>query len=143
MPKRSHGTINVDDLAKSINMDRGLIDGLLQFDHDELSTLIAHVANEAKITGATLKKARTDLPSFSATKWSDFAAQSGLSQNIEHVELETFTTTKHHLPPSLHEAMFEDVWRWQDVYREKVDQTRGLRILDPVCQPNNGYMQFV
>ncbi|KAF8239902.1 hypothetical protein L208DRAFT_1235683 [Tricholoma matsutake] len=131
MPKRT-----IDDLADSINMDRGLIDGLLQFDRDELAALFAHIANEAK-TPTAFKKARIDLPSFSA-KWSDLAPQFGLSPDIEQLDLETFTTPKYYLPPSLHEAMFENAWRWQDVYREKVDQTREearVRILDPYIVP--------
>ena len=45
-----------------------------------------------------------------------------LPSDIELLDLETFTTPKYYLPPSLHEAMFENVWHWQDVYREKVDQ---------------------
>jgi hypothetical protein len=141
MSKRTNENIN--DIANSINMDRGLIDGLLQFDRDELAALFAHIANEAKIPNAIFKKARTDLPSFSAAKWFDLAAQFDLSLDIEQLDLKTFTTPKYHLPPSLHEAMFENAWRWQDVYREKVDQTREERILDPVCQSNSGYIHLV
>jgi hypothetical protein len=135
-----------EDLAGSINMDRGLIAGLLEFDRDELTTLLAHIANEAKIPTAAFKKVRIELPSFSVDKWSEFASQFGLSPKIEFVKLETFTIPKYYLPPSLHEAMFKNAWRWQDVYREKVDQTRegvGMRILDPVCQPNSGYLHYL
>ncbi|KAF8239885.1 hypothetical protein L208DRAFT_1560090, partial [Tricholoma matsutake] len=87
---------------------------------------------------ATFKKARIDLPSFSVTKWSDLAPQFGLSLDIEQLDLETFMTPKYYLPPSLHEAMFENAWRWQDIYREKVDQTREeacMRILDLYIVP--------
>ena len=76
------------------------------------------------------------IDSFSATKWSDLASQFGLPQKVSQVKLDIFKTPKYHLPLSLHEAMFENAWRWQDVYQEKVDQTReegSVRILDPVC----------
>jgi hypothetical protein len=145
MPKRSNDDINVDDLAESFNMDRGLIEGLLEFDRDELAALFARIAN-ADIPTATFKKARIDPPSFSVAKWSTFAQQFGLPQDVEQLKLETFTTPKYYLPPSLHEAMFENAWLWQDVYREMIDQTREearVRILDPVCQPNSVYMHFV
>jgi hypothetical protein len=111
MPKQQRSkddNINVNDLTAAINMDKGLIDGLLQFNCDELAMLIAHVANEANITTTTFKITRTNLPSFSVTKWSNLAEQFGLSQNIEQLELESFTTAKYHLPPSLHEVMFEN-----------------------------------
>ena len=42
--------------------------------------------------------------------------------------------------------MFENAWRSQDVYREKVDHTTEeakVRILEPVCQPNSNYMHFL
>ena len=140
MPKRTNDNVNINDLADSFNMDGGLIDGLLQFDRDELVALFAHIANEAKIPTATFKKARIDLPSFSVARWCDLAPQFGLSPDVEQLYLETFTTPKYYLPPSLHVAMFENAWRWQDVYREKVDQTgeeARVRILDPVCQSNS------
>jgi hypothetical protein len=146
MPKRTNDDIDVDDLVEAINMDRGLINGLLQFNRDELEALFAHIANEAKISTASFKKARINLPSFCDAKWSDLAPQFGLPSDIELLDLETFTTPKYYLPPSLHEAMFENAWRWQDVYHEKVDYTREearVRLLDPVCEPNSGYMHFL
>jgi len=121
----SKRTNDVNDLAGLISMNKGMIAGLLEFDRDELATLLAHIANEAKIPTAAFKKARIELPSLSADKRSEFAPQFGLSPKIEYVKLETFTTPKYYLPPSLHEAMFENAWRWQDVHCEKVDQTRG------------------
>lgn len=98
-------------------MNRGLIDGLLQFNRDELAALFAHVANKAKISTVSLKKARIDLLSFSVAKWSDLAPQFGPRSHIRQLDLETFTTPKYYLPPSLHEAMFENAWHWQNVYR--------------------------
>lgn len=145
MSKRTNN--DIDDLAGSTNMDRGLIAGLLELDRDKLTTLLARIASEAKIPTAAFKKARIELSSFSADKWFEFAPQFGLPPKIEYVKLETFTTPKYYLPPSLHETMFENAWRWQDVYREKVDQTRegvGIRILDPVCRPNgSGYLHYL
>ena len=79
-------------------------------------------------------------------KWSEFAKEFGLPDNASHLGLASFKTPRYRLSPSLHEAMFENAWCWQDVYREMIDQTREearVRILDPVCQPNSVYMHFV
>ena len=144
--KRSKDDIDIESLVESVPLDKGLVDGLQQLDRDELAAVLAHVANVANISTAAFKKTRIELPSFSVAKWSNFAEQFGLPQNVLKLELEPFTTPRYRLPPSLHEAMFENAWRWQDVYREKVDHTREearVRILDPVCQPNSGYMHFL
>ena len=136
MPKRKNVDSTVDDLAEAFNSDKGLIDGLLEYDRDELAELIAHVANKAGITTATFKKARIELTSFTAAKWSDVAPSFGLKTDVELLELATFKTAKYCLPPSLHETMFENAWHWQDVYREHIDRTREethVRLLDPVC----------
>ena len=135
MPKRNND-IDVEDL---ITWNEKSIDGLLQLDFDQLVVVLAHIANEACISTDLIKTARVDLPSFSAAKWSDLAPQLGLPQDVSHVDLDTFKTPRLHLPLSLHEAMFENAWLWQDVCREKVDQLRveaNIRILDPVCRPN-------
>ena len=136
MPKRNYNDFSADNLADAFNGDKGLIAGLLDFNSEELTKLLGHVANLANIPTATFKKARTELPSFSTAKWSEFAPKFGLPANIDHVKLDTFTTPKYRLPPSLHELMFENAWRCQDVYREKVSQTREeatSKILEPVC----------
>lgn len=133
MPKRKYYDITPEDLAEEFNADKGLIDGLLEFNLDELATLFGHVANVTKMPTATFKKARTQLPSFSTAKWSKFAPQFGLSPNIDRVTLDPFITPKYCLPPSLHEEMFENAWHSQDVYREKVEQTIGGKMLEPVC----------
>ncbi|KAF8230837.1 hypothetical protein L208DRAFT_1399821 [Tricholoma matsutake] len=138
MPKRTKDDIDVDSLVELVNLDNGLVDGLLQLDRDELASLLAHIANEASITTTTFKKARIELPSFSVAKWSKFAEQFDLPQDVSALELEPFTTPRYRLPLSLQEAMFENAWRWQDVYREKVDHTREearVRILDPYIVP--------
>lgn len=144
MPKQIKDVINVDTIVESINQDNGLLDGLLQLDHDQLVILLAHIANEAGVANTTFKRVRVELPSFSVTKWSQFAKQFGLPGDASRLQLECFTTPRYCLPLSLQKAMFENAWQWQDVYLEKVDHKREarLRILDPVCQPNNNYMWF-
>jgi hypothetical protein len=111
---------------------------------DELAVLLADLANSANLPNATFKKARVDLPSFSAVKWSEFAKEYSLPDNASYLNLKSFKTPRYRLPPSLHQAMFENAWRWQDVYREKVEQEREearVRLLEPVCQPNIGYVR--
>ena len=142
MPKRSHDT-DVEELVESINLDKGLIDGLLQLKPDELASLLGEVANKANLPTTTIKKFRADLPSFSVAKWTDFASQFGLNQDASLLKLDTFKTPRYYLPPSLHVIMFENAWQWQDVYCEKYDQTREqarIRILDPVCQSSSRYI---
>ena len=146
MPKRTKDDIDVDSLVELINLDNGLVEGLLQLDRDELAWLLAHIANEANITTTTFKKARIDLPSFSVAKWSKFAEQFGLPEDASALELEPFTTPTYRLPLSLQQAMFEHAWRWQDVYREKFEHTTEegkVRLLDPVCQPNSDHIHFL
>ncbi|KIL58137.1 hypothetical protein M378DRAFT_170927 [Amanita muscaria Koide BX008] len=135
MPEPTYDDIDVDSLVDSINLD---IDGLLELDRDELAALLAHIANEARITTTMFKKARIELPSFSLAKWSKFAEQYGLPQDVSALKLEPFKTPRYCLPLSLQEAMFENAWRWQDVYREKADHTKEksrVRILDPYIVP--------
>jgi hypothetical protein len=107
---------------------------------------LADLANLANLPTVAFKKARVDLPSFSMVKWTEFSREYGLPLNVSHLQLISFTTKRYRLPPSLHKAMFENAWCWQDVYREKVDQGREearLRLLEPVCQLNNDYMRFI
>jgi len=129
--------IDVDDVVSCINLDKGLVHGLLDLTHDELVAVLADVANKAQITNSNFKKARIDLPSFSTVKWSNFAEQYGLSPDPERVSFEAFSTPRYRLPPTFHKMMFESAWRSQDVFREPPYQTREdakVRILDPVCQ---------
>jgi len=132
MPKR-----NRDD---DIDIDTRWLPGLQGRNDDELAAVLGHFANKAGITTAMFKKARTELSSFSTTKWSDFATQSVFPLDPSRLRLNSFKTPRYHLPLSFHEAAFENAWRWQDVYREKVETT--VRILDLVCQPISGYMHF-
>jgi hypothetical protein len=145
-PKRNQDDIDIESFIEAVPLDNGLIDGLQQLHRDELAAVLAYVANVANISTAAFKKSRIGLPSFSEAKWSDFAKQFGLPQDVLKLKLEPFTTPRYRLPPSLHEAMFENAWRWQDIYREKVDHTMEeakVRILDTVCQLNSRYMHFL
>ncbi|KAM6493583.1 hypothetical protein JOM56_011717 [Amanita muscaria] len=138
MAKHSREDIDVDELINSINLDKGLRAGLLELTADELAALLADFANLANLPTAAFKKARLGLPSFSTVKWAEFAEEYGLPLNPSHLGLEPFTTPRYRLPPSLHETMFENAWRWQDVYREKVDQGReegNARLLEPYIVP--------
>ncbi|KIL59813.1 hypothetical protein M378DRAFT_84610 [Amanita muscaria Koide BX008] len=138
MAKRSREDIDVDELINSINLDKGLRAGLLELTADELAALLADFANSANLPTAAFKKARLGLPSFSTVKWAEFAEEYGLPLNPSYLGLEPFTTPRYRLPPSLHETMFENAWRWQDVYREKVDQGREegkARLLEPYIVP--------
>jgi len=122
---------------------KGLRAALLELTPDELAALLADLANSANLPNATFKRARLDLPSFSAVKWSEFAEGYGLHEDASCLNFESFETPRYRLPPSLHQAMFENAWRWQDVYREKLDlgeETR-VRLLEPVCQLNSDYMR--
>ena len=146
MTKRCREDIDVDQLIDSINLDKGLRAGVLELTADELTALLADFANLANIPSAAFKKARVDLPSFSTVKWTEFAGEHGLPLNASHLQPASFTTPRYLLSPSLHEAMFENAWRWQDVYREKVDRGREegrVRLLEPVCQLISDYMHFV
>jgi len=145
MTKRGREDVDVDQLIDSINLDKGLRAGVLELTADELAAVLADFANLANLPTAAIKKARVDLPSSSTVKWTEFAREYGLPLNASHLQLGSFTTPRYRLPPSLHEDMFENAWRWQDVYREKVDQGREearVRLLEPVCQLNSDYMRY-
>jgi len=141
MPKRRTEDIVVEDVIECINLDRGMVDGLLDLTHDELAAVLGHIANKGDIPTVTFKMARTALPSFSTMKWTNFASQFGLPTNPEKLNFAPYSTPRCRLPPSFQKTMFQNAWHWQDVYRETVDQTREearLRILEPVCQLKSG-----
>ena len=133
-PKRTDSS-DVDSIVES--EDNELVDRLLQVDRDELTKLLAHISNEASITTTMIKAAKTELSSFSTTKWSKFAKTHGLPENPSDLRLERFSTPRYRLPLSLQASMFENAWRWHDVYGEKIIHTREaprVKILEPVCQ---------
>ncbi len=84
-----------------------------------------------------IKAAKTDLSSFSTTKWVEFAKAFGLPKDPSNLRLKRFSTPGYRLPLSLQVSMFENAWRSQDVYGEKIIHTREapvVKILEPVCQ---------
>ncbi|KAF9509088.1 hypothetical protein BS47DRAFT_1301961, partial [Hydnum rufescens UP504] len=105
---------------------------------DELTALLADLANSANIPISALQKPTPNLPSFSAAKWSEVARGLGMQSVASRATLEHFQTPKYYLPLSLHEAMFENAWRWHDFYRERPEQTREaarVRLLEPYIVP--------
>lgn len=142
MPKRHSEDIDIEDFTDGITN----IDEILELNRDECAAVLGYIADKAEISMTSLKKARTRLPSFSGANWANFALQYGLHKDASMLVLEPFSTPRYCLPPSMHVTMFENAWRWQDVYREKSAQSReeaAVRILDPVSQPNNSYMHFI
>ena len=66
MSKRTKDdSADADSLIKSTNID---LDKCLKLDKEDLTTILAHIANQAGITITSFKKARVDLPSFSTVK---------------------------------------------------------------------------
>ena len=145
MAKRGRHDIDVDEIIDSMNLKEGLRSAVLELTPDQLTALLADLANSANLSTAAFKKARVDLPSFSTVKWSQFAAELKLPRTPSLLRLVSFQTPRYRLPLSLHQVMFENAWRWQDVYREKVDQEREetrVRLLEPVCRPHSDCVRF-
>jgi hypothetical protein len=120
--------------AAGINDDDWL-QKLLEVDNEQLILIISYLVNKSNIDNKSLKRVRIELPSFSTAKWAEFAARAGLPTNPRLLELKYFGTPVYQLPPSFHNAVFENSWRTQDVYQEPVEQTKEesrVRILDPV-----------
>jgi hypothetical protein len=44
---------DIDSLVESVPLDNELLDGLRELNHDELTAVLAHVANEASISTVT------------------------------------------------------------------------------------------
>lgn len=146
MPTRHTEDIDVKNVIECINLDKGMVDGLLDLNRDELAAVLGHIANEGNIPNATFKIARSTLPSFSIVKWTDFASDFGLPTNPAKVNLTCYSTPRFRLPPSFQKTMFQNSWNWQDVYRETADQPQEqarLRILDPVCRLKGGSMRLL
>ncbi|KAI0282488.1 hypothetical protein BGY98DRAFT_912213 [Russula aff. rugulosa BPL654] len=123
--------------AAGINDDDWL-QKLLEVDEEQLILIISYLVNKSNIDNKSLKRVRIELPSFSTAKWAEFAAQAGLPKNPSFLQFKYFGTPVYQLPPSFHNAVFENSWRTQDVYQEPVEQSRGesrVRILDPYIVP--------
>ena len=100
-----------------------------------LARVIGELANRGQISASEIKRARTNLPSFSVAKWSDLAPGFGLSAEPLMAKFEAFSIPAVHLPLSFHEAIIGEAWRIQDVYQERVAQDREearIRIFDAV-----------
>ena len=127
-----------DPDVKTAILSAGIIDNdwiqkLLKVNKEQLILIVSLIINKGNIDNRSIKKARTELPSFSTEKWTDFAARAGLPINPGYLRLEYFETPAYQLPPSFHKAVFENSWRTLDVYKEAVEQTQEeSRILDPV-----------
>jgi hypothetical protein len=133
--KRQKVVTTAEEVAVSVDLEEGWLDKLLELPIDELTKLLGDIANHGKVKTAAIKMARTSLPSFSSTKWIDFAERFGLHNKLENNQFEQVITPVYHLPPSLHEIMFEAAWHVQDVYQERREQRREVarvRIVDPV-----------
>lgn len=133
---KSNDDIDADDIIDSMKTDKGLRAAFAELTHDELAVVLGDLANSANLPNAAFKTARLDLPSFSTAKWSEFAEQYGLHNDVSYLNLESFKTARYRLPPSFHQALSGNAWRSQDVYREKIDQEREgarVRLLEPVC----------
>ena len=136
MRKRPADDADVETAIQAAGIEDGdWIQKLLEVNTEQLTLIVSHIINKSNIDNRSIKKARTELPSFSTEKWIDFAARAGLPENPCYLKLEYFGVPVYLLPPSFHKAVFENSWRAQDVYQEVVEQTRGesrVRILDPV-----------
>ena len=125
---------------QSVDLGVGWMQKILELDKDDLAVILGDLANKSKITNSTLKRVRMTLPSFSVAnlKWEDFAERSGLpwDPGFLALRLQPFETPYYALPSSFHEAIIENAWRAQDVYREKSmhwGDEALIRLLDPVC----------
>ena len=133
-PKRK--AENIADAVDLVNLEDGWMKKVLDIDNDTLELILCELFNQRRITNKRIKAGRISLPSFSTAKWDQFASSIGLPKEPEDGDLDSFITPVYQLPPSFHTANFESAWRAQDVYREKLGQTREearVRILDPVC----------
>jgi hypothetical protein len=70
--------------------DHNWMQKLLKVDKEQLILIISQIANKANIDNKSIKEARTELPSFSAVKWDNFAVGAGLSKDPRYLELEYF-----------------------------------------------------
>ena len=77
-------------------------------EEQQLILIISYLMNERNIDNKTIKSARTELPSFSTEAWSNFAAQAGLPDDPSYLKLGYFKTPVYQLPPSFHNAIFEN-----------------------------------
>jgi hypothetical protein len=122
----------------SVPLPGGWFPKLLATNADDLTIILGELANSAKISSYAFKNARTNLRSFSATKWTDFALRFDLVLPDPEAFLynaQKISTVVFRLPPSFHKRIVEMAWRSQDVYRETHEQrdvATRVTILDTV-----------
>ena len=136
--------IDVESAVQAAGIkDDDWVQKLLDVEEEQLILIICFLMNESNIDSKTIKSARAGLPSFSTTKWSDFAAQAGLPDDPSYLKLGYFKTPVYQLPPSFHNAIFEISWHAQDVNEVLAVQTceeSRVRILDSMILM---YLQFL
>ena len=82
-----------------MGLDKGSRSAFLELTPDDQAALLADLANSsANLPNATLKRARVELPSFSAVKWSEFAEESGLPEDASCLNLASFKTPRYRFP---------------------------------------------
>jgi hypothetical protein len=134
-PKRKAKDVAIANSADPVDLPDGWIDKFLALKPEDQTSVIVDLANRAQITTAAIKKARPNLPSFSAAKWNDFPQSFGLPEDLALVKFDSFSITAYYLPPSFHVAAFQVAWHFQDVYQERPEQDREearIRIFDAV-----------
>ncbi len=70
--------------------DDNWLQKLLDLEEEQLILIISFLLNKGNIDNKSIKSDRTELPSFSTTKWRDFAAQAGLSEDPSYLRLQYF-----------------------------------------------------
>jgi hypothetical protein len=121
-----------------------LYDELFKDGGDDLAGLaVLHLAQEARMTTADLRKLKAIRPSFCADKWGTIAPALGLRADIDITQLDTFTIPLALLPPSFHRDLMKNALQWMDVYQEPASQQREearVRLLEAVRMFNFLYI---
>ena len=133
-PKRK--AEDISDAIDLVDLEDGWMKKVLDIDTESLALILCELFNQGRITNKRIKTGRISLPSFSKGKWDQLASSFGLLEDPEDIDLDSFFAPIYQLPPSFHTANFESAWRAQDVYQEKVSQSKEearARILNPVC----------
>src|SRR5258708_24433981 len=131
--KRPVDDTDVETAIQALDIkDNNWIQKFLEINKEQLALVIGHLADKGNIDNRSIKRARTQLPSFSTEMWADFAAGVDLPEEPRNLNLGSFHTPAYQLPPSFHKAVLEGSWHALDVYQEVVEQTREqsrIRIL--------------
>ncbi|TDL17830.1 hypothetical protein BD410DRAFT_901178 [Rickenella mellea] len=134
-----------DDDREVVGLPPNWVDILCQGKTAEtLARLIAGIASQGNITVEQIKKAKDEIPSFSAANWPYVSKRFGLNESIAALllQLPYHAPPQRRLPPSLHRTVFKNAWHALDVFQEKNFQRReaaGVRVLDTYMVPALGY----